>query len=121
RVRAGAGSVRAAAEPGKGSDVESNAAYTLRPAVGAEFECKIAAKENLVTTHCMRLAAMKLRVGLIDDHPPFRKRLRALLEQDPNIEVVAEASSGQEILDIALKTEMDVACMDISMPGMDGI
>jgi two-component system NarL family response regulator len=44
-----------------------------------------------------------------------------LLEQDPNIEVVAEASSGQEILDIALKTEMDVACMDISMPGMDGI
>ena len=64
---------------------------------------------------------MKLRVALIDDHAPFRERLRTLLEQEPNIEVVAEASGGQEILDIALKTEMDVACMDISMPGMDGI
>lgn len=64
---------------------------------------------------------MSLRVALIDDHPPFRKRLRALLEQDPNIEVVAEASNGQDILDIALNTDFDVACMDISMPGMDGI
>jgi DNA-binding NarL/FixJ family response regulator len=64
---------------------------------------------------------MRLRVALIDDHPPFRERLRALLEEDPNIEIVAEASSGQEILDIALTTEIDVACMDISMPGMNGI
>jgi DNA-binding NarL/FixJ family response regulator len=64
---------------------------------------------------------MRLRVALIDDHSPFRARLRALLEEDANIEIVAEASSGPEILDIALTTEMDVACMDISMPGMNGI
>ena len=64
---------------------------------------------------------MKLRVALVDDHQPFRERLRALLEENPTIEIVAEAGSGQEILDIALTTAMDVACMDISMPGMSGI
>lgn len=64
---------------------------------------------------------MSLRVALIDDHQPFRERLRALLEEDRDIEVVAGAGSGQEILEVALTTEMDVACMDISMPGMDGI
>ena len=64
---------------------------------------------------------MSLRVALIDDHLPFRERLRALLEEDPDIEIVAEAGSGQEILALAPTTEMDAACMDISMPGMSGI
>jgi two-component system NarL family response regulator len=64
---------------------------------------------------------MGLRVALIDDHQPFRERLRALLEEDRDIEIVAEAGSGHEILALALTTEMDVACMDISMPGMNGI
>ena len=64
---------------------------------------------------------MSLRVALIDDHQPFRARLRTLLEEDPDIEIVAEAASGHEILDIALTTEMDAACMDISMPGINGI
>jgi DNA-binding NarL/FixJ family response regulator len=64
---------------------------------------------------------MSVRVALIDDHQPFRERLRALLEEDRDIEIVAEAGSGHEILEIALTTEIDVACMDISMPGMNGI
>ena len=64
---------------------------------------------------------MSLRVALIDDHQAYRERLRALLEEDPDIEVVAEAASGQQILDLAQTTAMDAACMDISMPGMNGI
>lgn len=64
---------------------------------------------------------MTLRVALIDDHQPFRERLRALLDHDPDIEIVAEAGSGHELLDIAPTTQMDAACMDISMPGMNGI
>jgi DNA-binding NarL/FixJ family response regulator len=64
---------------------------------------------------------MKLRVALVDDHQRYRERLRALLEEDPNIEIVAETSSGHELLAIAVTTEIDVACMDISMSGMDGI
>lgn len=64
---------------------------------------------------------MGLRVALIDDHQAFRERLRSLLVEDPNIEIVAEAGSGQEILELARTIAMDMACMDISMPGMNGI
>lgn len=64
---------------------------------------------------------MTLRVALVDDHQAFRERLRALLQRDPGIEIVAEASSGQELLDLALSVEMDVVCMDIRLPGMNGI
>src|SRR5882672_5599552 len=64
---------------------------------------------------------MSLRVALVDDHRPFRERLRALLQRDRDIEIVAEASSGHELLEIARTTEMDVACMDIRLPGMSGI
>jgi DNA-binding NarL/FixJ family response regulator len=64
---------------------------------------------------------MTLRVALVDDHQPFRQRLRTLLTRDRDIEVVAEASSGQELLEIAATTELDVACMDIRLPGMSGI
>jgi len=64
---------------------------------------------------------MSLRVALIDDHQPFRERLRALLQRDRDIVIVAEAGSGRELLEIALTTEMDVACMDIRLPGMSGI
>jgi DNA-binding NarL/FixJ family response regulator len=64
---------------------------------------------------------MSLRVALVDDHQPFRERLRALLQRDRSIEIVAEASSGHELLEIAVVTEMDVACMDIRLPGMSGI
>ena len=64
---------------------------------------------------------MNLRGALIDDHQPFRDRLRALLSQDVGIKIVAEAGSGPEILETALTTDFDMACMDISMPGMTGI
>jgi DNA-binding NarL/FixJ family response regulator len=64
---------------------------------------------------------MTLRVALVDDHQPFRERLRALLQRDREIDIVAEAGSGQEILDIARTTEFDVVVMDIKLPGMSGI
>jgi DNA-binding NarL/FixJ family response regulator len=64
---------------------------------------------------------MSVRVALVDDHHPFRERLRALLQRDPEIAIVAEASSGIELLAIAQATEIDVVCMDIRLPGMSGI
>ena len=62
-----------------------------------------------------------VRVALVDDHQPFRERLRALLERDRGIEIVAEAGSGIALLAIALATEMDVVCMDIRLPGLNGV
>lgn len=64
---------------------------------------------------------MSLRIVLADDHQMFRHALRALLAREPGLEVVAEASSGDEVLAIAAAQPVDLVCMDIAMPGMDGI
>ncbi len=64
---------------------------------------------------------MSLRILLADDHQMFRHALRALLARDPELEVVAEAASGEEVLAIADAQPVDLVCMDIAMPGMDGI
>lgn len=62
-----------------------------------------------------------VRVLLADDNQRFRGLLRRLLERDPDIIVVAEASDGHGA--VALATEMvpDVVLMDVSMPGLDGL
>ncbi|MBS0543038.1 MAG: response regulator transcription factor [Proteobacteria bacterium] len=64
---------------------------------------------------------MTVRLILADDHQMFRHALRALLEKDMHMTVVAEASSGDELLDIVRQVQADVVCIDIAMPGMNGI
>jgi len=64
---------------------------------------------------------MKIRVLLADDHKMFRQGLKLILESDPGIEVVAEADDGNEALTLSGNISPDVVCMDISMPGMDGL
>lgn len=64
---------------------------------------------------------MSLRIVLADDHQMFRHALRALLAHEPGLEVVAEAASGVEVLAIAAAQPVDLVCMDIAMPGMNGI
>lgn len=64
---------------------------------------------------------MTLRIVLADDHQMFRHALRALLEKEPQFEVVAEAASGDELLRIVDGRQVEVVCMDIGMPGMNGI
>lgn len=64
---------------------------------------------------------MSLRIVLADDHQMFRHALRALLAREPGFEVVAEAATGDEVLAIAAAQPVDLVCMDIAMPGMNGI
>jgi two-component system NarL family response regulator len=64
---------------------------------------------------------MTLHIALADDHQMFRHALRALLEKNPDFEVVAEAASGDELLRVVSARQVDVVCMDIGMPGMNGI
>jgi two-component system NarL family response regulator len=61
------------------------------------------------------------RVLLADDHQIFREALRSLLEKSPDIEVVGEASNSEEVLRIASVLLPDIVCMDIGMPGLNGI
>lgn len=63
---------------------------------------------------------MKTRVALADDHLMFRQALRVMLESQADIQVVAEASNGNELLRIASEVDFDVAFMDVSMPLMNG-
>jgi pilus assembly protein CpaE len=66
-------------------------------------------------------ASEKIRVLIVDDIPETRDNLRKLLQFEPDIEVVAQASTGEEGVELARKTRPNVVLMDINMPGLDGI
>jgi DNA-binding NarL/FixJ family response regulator len=63
----------------------------------------------------------KLRVLLVDDHALVRHGFRRILEDDPEIEVVGEASNGEEAVRLAGKEKPAVIVMDCAMPGMNGL
>jgi len=62
-----------------------------------------------------------LTVLIVDDHPLFRKGIRALLETMPVITLVGEAKSGQEAVEMALAHQPDIVLMDLQMPGGSGL
>ena len=64
---------------------------------------------------------MSIRVLLVDDQPGFRENLRALLELEPDIQVVGESESGERALVDAAELRPDVTVMDLGMPGMGGL
>src|SRR5687767_9826701 len=68
-----------------------------------------------------RPQARAIRVLLVDDHPTVRETLRRVLQAYPNIEVVGEASDGDEALAQVEHLQPAVVVMDINMPRMDGI
>lgn len=62
-----------------------------------------------------------LRVLIADDHPLFRHGMTGLLSTQPDIEVVGEATTGEEAVARAEELQPDVVLMDIKMPGISGI
>jgi len=63
----------------------------------------------------------QIRVMLVDDHPAFRTGLAALIENEPDLKVVAEAGNGTEALQIFQERLPDVVLMDLRLPGMGGV
>jgi two-component system NarL family response regulator len=63
----------------------------------------------------------KTRILLVDDHKLFRDALKSLLEKVPNLEVAGETGNAFEVIGLARKTSPHIVCMDIGMPGMNGI
>jgi CheY-like chemotaxis protein len=61
------------------------------------------------------------RVLLVDDHAMVRQGLRSILETYPDLEVVAEASDGEEAVESAVSHDPDVVVMDINLPRLNGI
>ena len=62
-----------------------------------------------------------IKVLLADDHNIVRAGLRRIVEESGDMEVVAEAADGREAIQLVEKTAPDVAVIDISMPGLDGL
>src|SRR5688500_13058449 len=63
----------------------------------------------------------KIRVLIADDQPIYRQGLRGILESEPDIEVVGEASDGKHAIALARAVAPDVVLCDIQMPGSDGL
>jgi DNA-binding NarL/FixJ family response regulator len=64
--------------------------------------------------------AGQVRILVADDHEVMRMGIRNLLESIPDWAVAAEASTGREAVDLALRTSPDIIIMDITMPEMNG-
>jgi len=62
-----------------------------------------------------------LHILIADDHPLFRKGMRVLLTATPGTEVIGEATTGQEAIELAAALQPDVILMDLQMPGVNGI
>ena len=63
---------------------------------------------------------MPIRVFIADDHAVFRSGLRALLEKEPDIEVVGETGNGFDTIRGVIETNLDVLILDVTMPGLPG-
>jgi two-component system, LytTR family, response regulator AlgR len=64
---------------------------------------------------------VRLRVLIVDDEPPARERLRSLLGELADVEVIGEAANGHEALRESHDLVPDVVLLDVRMPGMDGL
>ena len=63
----------------------------------------------------------KIKVITVDDHPLLREGIAAVMNGEEDIELVAEAASGQEAIELFRVHRPDVTLMDLQMPGMNGI
>ncbi len=62
-----------------------------------------------------------IRILIVDDHPPMRMGLAALIKSQPGMDVVAEASDGEEAIEVYDDVKPDVVLMDLRMPGIGGV
>jgi YesN/AraC family two-component response regulator len=64
---------------------------------------------------------LMIKVLLADDHSIVREGLRRIIEESEDIEVIAEADDGRIAIQLAQEKQPDIAVVDISMPGLDGL
>jgi DNA-binding NarL/FixJ family response regulator len=67
------------------------------------------------------MAADRIRILLAEDHRAMRETLRAMIDREPEMEVLAGAADGREAVRLAAEYAPDLVIMDVRMPEMDGI
>jgi NarL family two-component system response regulator LiaR len=75
----------------------------------------------MIDTGCSSGSNHTIRVLVADDHTIVRKGICALLNTEPQIEVVGEAKDGAEAVELTRRFRPDIVLMDLVMPGMDGL
>ncbi|QGN34934.1 response regulator transcription factor [Microlunatus sp. Gsoil 973] len=73
----------------------------------------------MITSH--RTPGESIRIILADDHQLVRRGIRLILESEPDLEVVGEASDGAEAVELIRTVECDLVILDVSMPRMTGL
>lgn len=63
----------------------------------------------------------KAKIILVDDHPMLRKGVAQLISLEDNLDVVAEANSGEEVITLAIEHNPDLILLDLNMKGLSGI
>ncbi len=136
RVRYMKGDVKVAREPGKGTRIELTIPTELRKA--AEKPSALGAGERSgdgnahqvpsnppavsgSETYASRDAARPLRIVVADDHRLFREGLISLLSHEPYLQIVGEASDGDQAVNLTRQLKPDVLICDISMPRRNGV
>ena len=64
---------------------------------------------------------IKVRIGIVDDHSIVRSGLRQFFDDQSDLQVVGEAATGRDAVELVRTTDMDVLLLDVSMPGQTGI
>ena len=67
------------------------------------------------------MTSLRTRILLADDHAVVRRGLRLVLDAEPDLQVAAEAADGLEALALALREDVDLAVLDVAMPGLTGL
>ncbi|MBI2941289.1 MAG: response regulator transcription factor [Chloroflexi bacterium] len=63
----------------------------------------------------------RIRVLIVDDHPIFRQGIRGIIEAEPDLDIVGEASDGKQAMALARAVAPDVVLLDVHMPAVDGL
>lgn len=63
----------------------------------------------------------KIKILIADDHPIFLKGLQEVIEEHENLQVIHKSDNGTDAIDASLKNELDIAILDIDMPGANGL
>jgi PAS domain S-box-containing protein len=119
------GSLKINSAPGKGSRFSLFMPSTRVLEQGTEASPELQSSVSFATIAHKQAdkddGVRKIRIALVDDHMVMRQGLSGLLQVEPDMKIVGEASDGESAVALVREVKPDVVLMDIGMPGMDGI